>query len=688
MSPEQVRGLTADHRSDVFALGTILYELLSGRRAFQRDTSAETMTAILNEDPPELTAEPRIAPALGRIVMRCLGKNPANRFQTASDLAFALEGLSASGDSGAAVKALDVKATSGRRREQAAWVAAAVSLVAAITAMVLLLSRPAPELPSFRLDVTTPPTTAPAAFALSPDGSQIVFAATADGVSRLWRRALDQTTAQPLPGTEGATNPFWAPDSRSIGFFADGRLKRLDLAGGPPQDLAEAPDNRGGTWSRDGVILFAPGIGGGLRRVPAKGGTVAVVPGDGGRFPAFLPDGRRFVFFLGPTSPDRQGIYLGSLDAPDARRLVPADVAGAYVVPGYLLMQRQGVLVAVPFDATREAIMGDPIPIAQTAGVDFGFFRSAFSVSATGLLAYRTGTERRQLVWNDRRGNDVGTLGPPDETDRLYPEVAPDGLSVAIQRFVKGNFDLWLIDGRGVWDPFTTDPGVDRATVWAPDGSRLVFSANRTGVYDLFEKVAGSTGNGRVVFTSPANKLPADWSPDGNVLLFVSASSNTGRDLWALPLSGAQRPFPAAVQTPANEDEGQFSPDGKWIAFTSDESEMDEIYLEPFPPSGNRSRVSPAGGGQPRWRRDGTELFYIARDGKLMAVPIDLRSTGKTPVAGAPVPLFATRLASRGARKQQYAVAKDGQRFLMNVAVDEATRSPITIVQNWMAGLK
>jgi Tol biopolymer transport system component len=353
-----------------------------------------------------------------------------------------------------------------------------------------------------------------------------------------------------------------------------------------------------------------------------------------------------------------------------------------------LLILRQGVLVAVPFDATREAIMGDPIPIAQAEGVDFGFFRSAFSVSATGLLAYRTGTDRRQLVWIDRRGTVVGTVGPPDETDLLYPEAAPDGLRVAIQRFVKGNFDLWLIDvSRGVWTRFTSDPGVDRATVWAPDGSRLVFSSDRTGVYDLFEKAAGSTGNERVVFTSSDSKLPADWSPDGKVLLYVSRRSNGDRDLWALPLSGAQGPFPV-VQTRFNEDEGQFSPDGRWIAYTSDESGGDEIYLEPFPGSGSRWQVSTAGGGQPRWRRNGKELFYIARDAKLMAVPIDLPSSGKTPVVGAPIPLFATRLASRGARKQQYAVAEDGQRFLMNTGIDEATASPITIVQNWMAGLK
>jgi Tol biopolymer transport system component len=692
MSPEQARGQAIDKRTDIWAFGCVLYEMLTGRRPFAGETVSDLIAAIFEREPDWELLPDGVPPSVGTLLKRCLDRNVKRRLRDIGDARLEIDDaiskrLSAAADSGTVSKTLDVSAPDGRRREQVAWLAAAVSFVAAIVTAALLWWRAVPEPPPLRLEIATPQTVAPASFALSPDGRDVVFVATAGGASTLWRRPLDQTTPQPLAGTEGASNPFWAPDGRSIGFFADGKLKRLELSGGPPQQLADAVNNRGGTWSRDGVILFTPTVGGGLWRVSATGGSQAVRQGGAAnaRFPAFLADGHRFLFFVGPTTPDLQGIYLGSLDAPDTHRLTPADAAGAYVVPGYLLVLRQGVLVALPFDATRGAIVGEPAPIAQAVGVDSGFFRSAFSASLTGLLAYRTVTERRQLVWIDRRGTVTGSLGAPDDTNLLYPELAADGRQVAIQRFMQGNFDLWLIDvARGVWSPFTSHPGVDRATVWAPDGSRLVFSSDRNGVYDLLEKAAGGTGDERPFLTSSTSKLPADWSRDGH-LLYVDGSADTGRDLWAMPPDKARQSFPV-VRTRFNEDEGQFSPDGRWIAYTSDESRREEIYLAPFP-TGNRIQVSKEGGGQPRWRRDGKELFYIARDGTLMAVPIDLPAAGQTPTVGAALSLFSTRLASRGARKQQYAVAADGQRFLMVVA-DEAAASPITIAQNWMAMLK
>jgi len=410
----------------------------------------------------------------------------------------------------------------------------------------------------------------------------------------------------------------------------------------------------------------------------------------GHRYPEFLPDGRRFIFFVGPSPPEVQGLYLGSLDAPETHRLVAADAGGAYAHPGYLLWPRQGVLVAAPFDAERGALSGDPIPIAPAVGLSVATSRSAFSVSTTGLLAYRTGvTGRSRLVWMDRSGTVVRALGLPDENQLLYPEPSPNGQRIAVQRTVQGNMDIWQVDAaRGITSRFTFDTSVDSTAVWAPDGSRLVFRSNRNGVYDLFEKPAAGAGDEQRLFASSDDKIPSDWSTDGRFLLYVNFVKNVP-DLWALPIEsqGVGTPFPV-VRSRFSEDQGQFSPDGRWIAYRTNESGQDEIYVQAFPGPGGKARVSTEGGSQPRWRRDGKELFFVAPDNRLMAVPIALPSNGQAPNVGAPVALFVVRLTSRGAPKHQYAVAPDGQRFLMVVSADETIASPITIVQNWLAGLQ
>jgi dipeptidyl aminopeptidase/acylaminoacyl peptidase len=411
----------------------------------------------------------------------------------------------------------------------------------------------------------------------------------------------------------------------------------------------------------------------------------------GHRSPQFLPDGRRFIFWVGPSSPEVQGLYLGSLDAPETHRLVAADASGAYAHPGYLLWPRQGMLVAAPFDAARGALSGDAIPIVPAVGSDVTTNRSAFSVSSAGLLAYRTGvTGRIRLVWMDRSGRLVRALGPPDENTLIYPEPSPDGQRVAVQRTVQGNMDIWQIDAaRDIPSRFTFDTNVDSTAVWSPDGNRLVFRSNRNGVYDLYEKPATGAGDEQRLFASSDDKIPSDWSRDGRVLLYVNENKNTGRDLWALPIQpqGVGTPFPLA-RTRFAEDQGQFSPDGKWIAYRTNESGQNEIYVQAFPGPGGKARVSTEGGSQPRWRRDGKELFFVAPDNRLMVVPVARPSNGLALNVGAPVALFATRLALMGAPKHQYAVAADGQRFLMVVSADETIAPPITIVQNWLAGLQ
>jgi serine/threonine protein kinase/Tol biopolymer transport system component len=697
MAPEQVEGKEADARTDIFAFGVVLYEMLTGKKAFQARSQMSLMAAILEHDPPPIAAsQPLTPPALEHVVKKCLAKNPEDRWQTARDLAGELKWIAESGFRP------DVSAAAAQRAHRARWLVAALAIVAFIAALVptvLYFRRAATESLVTRLDVVTPPTTDPFSFALSPDGRQLAFVANGEKGSQLWVRALDQVSAQPLAGTDGASYPFWAPNSRAIGFFADTKLKRIDLAGGAPQVLGDAPQGRGGTWNRDGIIVFTPSAASGLMRVMATGGSTPVAvtrptPGQNHRWPQFLPDGRRVLFLVMFGEPQAHGVYLASLDGGDPARVTPGETAAAYAPPGYLLRVLQGVLVAQRFDASHETVASESIPVAQAVAVDDGTFHSAFSVSG-GVLAHRAGgASRRQLVWVDRRGKVLGAIGPPDENAPANVSLAPGGQTVAVNRGVQGNMDVWVMDvGRGVESRFTFDTSVDFKSVWSPDGSQVIFQSNRNGAYDLFQKPASGATNEQSLLVSPQDKLPLDWSPDGRLVLYSTQDPKTGSDLWALSLTGERKPFPV-VQTSFDEIEGQFSPDGRWIVYASNESGRYEIYLRPFPDSGGKWQVSTLGGIQPRWRRDGRELFYVAPDNRLMAVPIRAASNGRVLDPGAPVALFTTRLASGAniagagfSASAQYGVASDG-RFLMNVTTDDAAAPPITVVLNWTAGLK
>jgi Tol biopolymer transport system component len=704
MAPEQLEGKRADARSDIFAFGAVVYEMLTARKAFEGDSQASLIASIMSFDPPPITSlQPLTPPALDHVVKMCLAKDPEERWQNAGDLRREVTWIAKGGGmvAGAAQPSARV-----RRRERTARIIAAVALVmtaAIAVAAVLQLRRAAPVQESVRFDIQTPPTSELGSLALSSDGRQLAFVASVgNDAPRLWVRPLDQVTAQPLVGTEGARSPFWAPDGSAIGFFAAGKLKRIDLDGGAPQVLADAPRALGGTWNGNGVILFAPTAASPLMRVPATGGTPVAVtrlppgvaPRQGGshRFPQFLPDGRRFLFLEGPR------LYVGSLDGGESSRV--AEVEGVetlqaqYAPPGVLLLVRQGALVAYRFDAARGVVSGDPMPVARTVGRDLS--GGTFAVSTTGVLVYRAGGERRQLVWVDRAGAVLSTVGPADENALANPELAPDGRRVAVDRTVQGNRDVWLIEvGRGVASRFTSDANDDGSPVWSPDGRHLVFFSTRNGANDLFEKPTSGVGDERPLFTTATGKVPMAWSSDGQFLLYAAINVKTGLDdLWALPMVGERKPFPV-VQTPFQEGAAQFSPDGRWVAYESTESGSVAIYIRPFPGPGGQWQVSTAGGSQPRWRPDGRELFYVAPDGRLMAVPIAVSVDRQTLDAGAPMPLFPTRLASGGnlsigprgtSLKPQYAVAPDG-RFLMNVAVEGATAPPITVVLNWPAAL-
>jgi len=579
-----------------------------------------------------------------------------------------------------------------------------------------------------RLEITTPAGGDPLSFALSPDGRQIVFVAAGDGAARLWLRSLGDTTAQPLAGTEGATYPFWAPDSRSVAFFADGQLKRLDLGGGAPRTLAPASGGRGGSWNANGVLLFAPNPGSPLFRVAAAGGDAAPVTTldrqASHRWPVFLPDGRHFVFYA-QGGPDTGGIHLGTLDAGAPTRLTAADAAGSYLPAealreggarpsvavrdggprpaeafgggGWLLWTRAGTLVAQRLDVARRALTGDPVPLADAVASDGTVFRSAVTVSATGLVAYRGGSvSRRQLTWVDRTGKVLGTLGAPDESNLRDPRVAPDGRRVAVQRTVQGNTDLWLLDGART-SRVTFDAGVDRFPIWSPDGRQLVFDSGRTGVRDLYVKDASGAGVEARLVASAQPKVATDWSADGRFLLYASSDPQTGWDIWAQemdPLTGAARAGRApgiVLRTPFTERWGRFSPDGRWVAYQSNESGRPEIYVRPWtlptagaaaPAPSAQWQVSTAGGVTPVWRADGQVLYYLGPDGAMMAAPVTVRSAALEP--GTPVALFPTRIVGGGVESlvgPQYDVTRDG-RFLINTLLDAAA-TPITLIMNW-----
>ena len=696
MSPEQIRGKGVDHHSDIFSFGAILYEMLSGRRAFHGESAADTMSAILKEDPPDLSdTNQKISPALERLVNHCLEKNPEERFHSASDLAFALEALSGSTATSAQTVAMPAFAPRWfKRRELIAWAVAGIAiLIAAVALTISNFRRPPTETRAVRLFINPPEKASFGSFAISPDGLRLAFAATdASGKTLLWIRPLDSINAQPLSGTEEATLPFWSPDSRFIGFFAAGKLKKIEVTGGPPQTLCNTPFARGAAWNRDGVIIFTPNTLAPLYRVSAAGGEPTPVTTldksrqeTSHRWPYFLPDGRHFLYtVLG--APESRGIYVSSLDAKENRRLLNvgnSDVA--YAPPGYLLFRREATLMAQAFDADKLQLSGDPFPIAEQIGYNPSF-QTFFSVSQTGVLAYSSGgSGKTQLAWIDRGGKQIGLVGQPGTY--LRPSLSPDEKRVAVDDVdSQGNSDIWLIElGRGNPSRFTFDPAIEWIPVWSPDGSRIVFASNREGVLNLYQKPASGAGKEELLLKTDLAKAPTDWSTDGRFIVYGVIDPKTKWDVWVLPLFGDQKPVPF-LQTEFNERSGRFSPDGRWIAYASDESGTYQVYVQSFPTSGGKWQVSTNGGSFPAWRRDGKELFYVSEDKKIMAV--EVKGEGATFERGAPKVLFDLRVRSFIDAQARFAVTADGQKFLVNNTIGETASAPIAVVLNWTADLK
>jgi Tol biopolymer transport system component len=568
-----------------------------------------------------------------------------------------------------------------------AMLLAAVAL--ALPAFRHLLEVKAPEPHETRLEISTPPTGVPLEFALSPDGRYMAFVASGDGPQRLWVRPLDKTEATPLKGTEDADYPFWSPDSHSVAFTAGGKLKRIDIAGGLPHVLAVSSAIRGGAWRADGTILFNATLGP-LSRVAASGGgePVAVTRLNSQVahvFPQFLPDGRHFTFYAFGT-PDTSGIYLASLDGGEPKRLAPSDTEAAYLAPDMIVFGRGTALVAQHLDLQRNELTGEPMTVADPVKTDGVVGYGGFSISDDGRISYRSGgAGLRHLKWYDRTGKPIGVAGEAISSSLFYPELSPDDRRVAFQRNVQNNIDVWIMDLiRGGLTRFTTESAIDGGPIWSPDGMQIAFISARKGPYALYLKPSSNVGTETLLAEGPNNKVPQDWSRDGRYLLYGESNPKTGRDLLALPMTGAagkdQKPIVVA-QSSAEELNGQFSRDGHWVAYETNESGRFEIVVQPFPVATFKSAVSIDGGTQPRWNDDQKELYFIGQDGKMMEASITI--DGPTLKAGTPVPLFtASPAPGGGISRQEYAVSRDG-RFLINQSADTSTTVPITLILNW-----
>jgi eukaryotic-like serine/threonine-protein kinase len=697
MSPEQARGRPLDKRTDIWAFGCVLYEMLTGRAAFQGDTFADTLAAILERE-PDWRALPGATPLpISRLLRRSLEKDPRQRLRDIGDARNEIDDA-LQAQAHAQLEQTASTQWSTERRVLVAGVVCAFAAVCAAAAAIYFQHAPGVASP-VRLSVSTPGQITPQLSAtLSPDGRELAFVSTdASGKSMLWIRALDALEARVIPGTENAAHPFWSPDGRSLGFLADSKLKRVDAAGGPVQTLADSALRNGGSWSQDGLIVFANKIGEGLAAIRSTGGVASPLTtldrtrGDTSHgWPHFLPDGRHFLYFASSDQPEQRGVYVGSVESKETKHLLTTDFKATYAPPGYLLFLRDETLMAQPFDAARLELSGEPVPVADGVWTALPAAQASFSASRTGVLAYVNATQwNSQLSWFDRKGQPLGRVGPPDRYWAQIPQLARDAKRIAIGRGRFGRENIWLLDADGGTSVRFTFGGTGDATpIWSADGGRIMFrSAAVEGGSRLYLKNASGAGSEQLVLVSGMAISLEDWSHDGRFVVFARPGKQSPSDLWLLQLEPNARPRPF-LEMAFNKTQAKISPDGRWIAYTSNESGGDEVYVQSFPVPGSKRQISTSGGVQARWRNDGRELYYLASDQRLMAVPV---KGGVTFDAGAPAPLFRTRLLAQGSQSvglpTSYDVSPDGQRFLLNVRPDDLG-PPVTIVLNWMSALK
>ncbi len=692
MSPEQVEGKELDGRSDIFSLGSVMYEMLTGQHAFEGKSQLSVASAILEKEPAPITSTKPLTPsALDHAIKKCLAKHPDERWQSTSDLASELKWITESGSqAGTAARAT----AQGKMQRALPWLVSLVLLFALIVVAIWWRNSRASEQTMYF--------SAPFPFhardmALAPNGHTLAVVAYWETARKniLWIYELGSPNANSLADTEGATYPFWSADGRSLAFFADGKLKKLEVPGGPVQTICDAPSGRGGTWNGDGVIVFTPegtlGTGRGLYRVSASGGTPTRISDTDAsrgeqshRWPMFLPDGKHYLYMAANFTGQKgvNAVFVGSLDSKEKRFVVEATSNASYAAPGYLLFCRDKNLLAQRFDLKRLALIGEPTTILTEIQYQPQIRRALFAVSDSGLLVAQTGSgvALSQPVWFDRKGNEVGAVGKPDVYGNVF--LAPNGRSVAVDitDMASLNTDVWTHDlQRDNAKRLTFNPAADTAPIWSPDATRLVFASNRQLNTDLYMKNSDGAQDEKSIVHDDVDKWPNDWSRDGKYILYTR-----GTDLWFLTLPELKSSlFLKAVSILRN---GQFSPDGKWVAYASNETGKWEIYVTSFPDARGRWQASTSGGEQPRWRADGKELFFLSSDSKMMAAPV---TTGATFDAGSPATLFQTTPRQPVSTNDQFAydVSRDGQRFLINTQVKQAETAPMSVVLNWTAKL-
>ena len=699
MSPEQAAGKPVDRRADIWSFGVVLWEMLTGKRLFEGESISHTLADVLRA-PIDFDKLPRHTPPwISELLKRCLDRDVKNRLRDIGEARFAIarhladpkDGSEAPGPEGAGTKA--------RASGVLPW---AGTLVFALSTLALgyVAYRHTTEALPQTLRFTVPPPergtfSANGIPAVSPDGRRVAYVATVEGKPGLWVRDLDSLTVRPLV-SENVRFPFWSPDSRTIAFFSGGKLKRIAASGGPALTLCDAALGIDGTWNRNDVILFVPNLGSPVLRVAAVGGNpIPVTTIDKGSgeslhlHPWFLPDGRHFLFTAGGPDVEKVAIYVGDLESKERRRLMFGRSQTLYSPPGYILFLRERTLMAQPFDAGKLQTTGDPFPIVEQVDVAAGRQLGQFSASQNGVLAYTSGalSQNVQLTWFDRSGKSMGTVGAPG--DMQWPAISPDGKTVAFDRKdgQTGFYDIWLHDlARGTDSRFTFNSKNNQFPVWSPDGHYIAFDSNRTGPSNVYRKATGGTGQDEVVDQDELVKRPTDWSADGHYL-FEETNAGTPKtlnDIWVTPMSpggGDRKPHPY-LRTEFAEGLAKLSSNGKWLAYRSDETKRNEIYVMTFPNPGGKWQISTSGGTVPVWSRDGKELFFVSPDNKMMAV--DIKGTGGNPEPGVPKALFDVRFGVGNAR---FDVSKDGK-FLIPTPVEQTASAPITVVVNWSAGFK
>ena len=695
MAPEQARGEAADKRADIWAFGVVLLEMLTGKRTFSGETTSDTLAAVLTKD-PDWERLPAATPAsVSRLLKRCLERDPRKRLRDIGDARMQIDDSPA--DSAAPVRPA--------RRSPVPWAVSAGLLIALAAVLLLFFRRGPPESPLVQFTIPPPEKEEFEHLAPSPDGRMIAF--SAGGTDTLWLRRLNSLTSQRLDGGDGALLPFWSPDSRFLGFWAHGKLQRIDVEApigpGRLRIFCDAARPGGATWSRDGIIVFSGGQGQPLYRISASGGeAVAITSLDPSRqekthyWPWFLPDGRHFLYTIVSEIRENSGVYVGTLDSPERKRLL-GDLSNAVYVTapalgGLLLFVRGDTLMAQRLDAATLRLSAEPFSVAEQVEYGADFAEGSYAVSANGVLVYKSSGEQSQLTWFDRAGKRIGTIGEPGIYNGGF-RLSPDGTRVAVARRDPntGTSDIWLMEADGSGSSrFTFDPKDDVAPVWSPDGKRLVFSSDRAGAFDLYQKDVDGDGREELLLKSGSTKWARDWSPDGRFLLYHETNYSTQGFLRILPLFGDRKPVLVQI-TGWAEGFGAFSPDGKWVAYGSIKAGKSGVYVRPVPGTeateGRRISIG-AGYGLPQWRRDGKEL-YISQWDSIVVVEVNANPTSEP---GVPHARFDGHSIGAIVHHNDYnffAATGDGQRFLILSKVEASMRvRTATVVLNWTKGLK